>query len=139
MIAAAEGGFTALGASRTVVIVLCFILGAAAFLTGIGMWIRGDTWSYTVLTVFGVFLLSLATLLLLNLRLLAGGTSDETSRAAFYLIWAIVAATFLHKSFRAGGVILFTVVTMSVVVFILSAVFHELFLGVGLVYRFPKI
>jgi succinate-acetate transporter protein len=131
MIGVADTGFASPVTVDPVFVAVGIVLGFASVLTGAGMWLKGDTYSYALLCVTGLFWLSLSTLIILDHTLLGATGSDSASRAFFYLLWAIVNASFLQRAWEQGGATLLAIILASTVTLILSAVYREVS-GTGL-------
>ena len=93
--------------------------GAAQIIAGIMEWRKGNTFAATAFISYGLFWLSLVTLVILA-KLGWGAPSDDTAMAAYLAMWGLFTAVMFVGTLRLNRALQIVFATLSILFFLLA-------------------
>jgi succinate-acetate transporter protein len=93
--------------------------GAAQIIAGIMEWKKGNTFATTAFVSYGLFWLSLVTLIILA-KLGWGAKSDDTSMAAYLAMWGLFTAVMFVGTLRLNRALQIVFATLAILFFLLA-------------------
>ncbi len=93
--------------------------GAAQMIAGIMEWRKGNTFAATAFISYGLFWLSLVTLIILA-KLGWGAPSDDTAMAAYLAMWGLFTAVMFVGTLRLNRALQIVFATLSILFFLLA-------------------
>ncbi len=93
--------------------------GAAQIIAGIMEWRKGNTFATTAFISYGLFWLSLVTLIVLA-KLGWGATSDEKAMAAYLVMWGLFTAVMFIGTLRLNRALQVVFGTLTILFFLLA-------------------
>jgi succinate-acetate transporter protein len=93
--------------------------GTAQIIAGIMEWKKGNTFATTAFISYGLFWLSLVTLIILT-KLGWGAKSDDTSMAAYLAMWGLFTAVMFLGTLRLNRALQIVFATLTILFFLLA-------------------
>jgi uncharacterized protein len=93
--------------------------GAAQVIAGIMEWRKGNTFATTAFVSYGLFWLSLVTLIILT-KLGWGAKSDDTSMAAYLAMWGLFTGIMFLGTLRLNRALQIVFATLTILFFLLA-------------------
>jgi succinate-acetate transporter protein len=93
--------------------------GAAQVIAGIMEWRKGNTFATTAFISYGLFWLSLVTLIILT-KLGWGAKSDDTAMAAYLAMWGLFTAVMFLGTLRLNRALQIVFATLTILFFLLA-------------------
>jgi succinate-acetate transporter protein len=93
--------------------------GAAQIIAGIMEWRKGNTFATTAFISYGLFWLSLVTLIILA-KLGWGAKSDDTAMAAYLAMWGLFTAVMFVGTLRLNRALQIVFATLTILFFLLA-------------------
>jgi len=93
--------------------------GAAQVIAGIMEWRKGNTFATTAFVSYGLFWLSLVTLIILT-KLGWGAKSDDTSMAAYLAMWGLFTGVMFLATLRLNRALQIVFATLTILFFLLA-------------------
>ena len=93
--------------------------GAAQIIAGIMEWRKGNTFAATAFLSYGLFWLSLVTLIILA-KLGWGAPSDDTAMAAYLAMWGLFTAVMFVGTLRLNRALQIVFATLTILFFLLA-------------------
>jgi succinate-acetate transporter protein len=93
--------------------------GAAQVIAGIMEWRKGNTFATTAFVSYGLFWLSLVTLIILT-KLGWGAKSDDTAMAAYLAMWGLFTAVMFLGTLRLNRALQIVFATLTILFFLLA-------------------
>jgi succinate-acetate transporter protein len=93
--------------------------GAAQIIAGIMEWRKGNTFATTAFISYGLFWLSLVTLIILA-KLGWGAPSDDTAMAAYLAMWGLFTAVMFVGTLRLNRALQIVFATLTILFFLLA-------------------
>lgn len=93
--------------------------GAAQVIAGIMEWRKGNTFATTAFISYGLFWLSLVTLIILT-KLGWGAKSDDTSMAAYLAMWGLFTGVMFLATLRLNRALQIVFATLTILFFLLA-------------------
>jgi len=93
--------------------------GAAQVIAGIMEWRKGNTFATTAFISYGLFWLSLVTLIILT-KLGWGAKSDDTSMAAYLAMWGLFTFVMFLSTLRLNRALQIVFATLTILFFLLA-------------------
>ena len=93
--------------------------GAAQVIAGIMEWRKGNTFATTAFVSYGLFWLSLVTLIILT-KLGWGAKSDDTSMAAYLAMWGLFTGVMFLGTLRLNRALQIVFATLTILFFLLA-------------------
>ena len=93
--------------------------GAAQIIAGIMEWKKGNTFATTAFTSYGLFWLSLVTLIIIA-KLGWGAPSNDTAMAAYLALWGLFTAVMFVATLRLNRALQIVFATLAILFFLLA-------------------
>ena len=93
--------------------------GAAQIIAGIMEWKKGNTFATTAFTSYGLFWLSLVTLIIIA-KLGWGAPSNDTAMAAYLAMWGLFTAVMFVATLRLNRALQIVFATLAILFFLLA-------------------